>query len=39
VGWATAATLLWMGRSPKYVLLPAYFAAMEVSWWLSCVRV
>jgi hypothetical protein len=31
VGWLTTAGLLARGRSVAYVLLPAFFAAMEVS--------
>jgi hypothetical protein len=31
LGWATAGLLLLSGRSSKYVMLPAYFALMQVS--------
>lgn len=31
LGWATAGFLLLSGRSSKYVMLPAYFALMQVS--------
>lgn len=32
LGWATAGLLLLSGRSSKYVMLPAYFALMQVSY-------
>jgi hypothetical protein len=31
LGWLTAGFLLLSGRSSKYVMLPAYFALLQVS--------
>lgn len=35
IGWVTALYLLRTGRSSKYVMLPAYFAVIEVSDWTA----